>query len=145
MYCTSCGKAIDDDSKFCPFCGKTVISDNPEVKDNSVPTFKAPVEEIPTFKAPSNDIPTFTAPARAHFNGPACHYHNDEPAVGRCARCGKNLCQDCCDSYGVSSGQYAGKHLCYDCNRNWWQKMLLSLLQTLIKLRVSLSCKLSVW
>ena len=148
MYCTSCGKAIDDDSKFCPFCGKTVVNHNPQVKDNSVPTFEAPVEEIPTFsapgnstnettanndevipaftapsediptfKAPSEDIPTFTAPARQHFTGPACHYHNDEPAVGRCARCGKPLCQDCCDSYGVISGEYAGKHLCYDCTQ----------------------------
>ena len=138
MYCTSCGKAIDDDSKFCPFCGKTVVIHNSQVKDNSVPTFEAPAEEIstfsasgtttnettanneeviPAFKAPSDDIPTFTAPARQHFNGPACHYHNDEPAVGRCARCGKPLCQDCCDSYGVVSGEYAGKHLCYDCTQ----------------------------
>lgn len=138
MYCTSCGKAIDDDSKFCPFCGTTIVNDKSEMKAESVPTFTAPTEEIPafdapgastnetvtnnndaipTFKAPSNAIPTFTAPPKPHFSGPACHYHNDEPAVGRCARCGKPLCQDCCDSYGVVSGQYAGKHLCYDCTQ----------------------------
>lgn len=158
MFCTSCGKPIDDDSKFCPFCGATVANDKSEMKEESVPTFTAPTEEnvpvftapteesvptftapveeiptfnapgtsenvanndveIPTFKAPSDDIPTFTAPPKPHFNGPACHYHSDEPAVGRCARCGKPLCQDCCDSYGVSSGQYEGKHLCYDCTQ----------------------------
>ena len=72
---------------------------------------------IPTFKAPSNDIPKFTAPPKPNFNGPACHYHSDEPAVGQCARCRKLLCQDCCDSYGVISGQYAGKHLCYNCTQ----------------------------
>lgn len=147
MFCNSCGKAIDDDSKFCPFCGATVSNGQPEVKGESIPTFTSPVEEsvptfsaptdeipafsapvtsanenvnndvIPTFKVPSDDIPTFTAPPKPHFDGPACHYHNDEPAVGRCARCGKPLCQDCCDSYGVSSGQYEGKHLCYDCTQ----------------------------
>ena len=138
MYCTSCGKVIDGNSKVCPFCGKTVVNRNPQVKDNSVPTFETPVDEIPTFsapgnsanettanndevipvfKAPSEDIPTFTEPARQQFTGPACHYHNDEPAVGRCARCGKPLCQDCCDSYGVISGEYAGKPLCYDCTQ----------------------------
>lgn len=137
MYCTSCGKNIDDDSKFCPFCGTTIVNNNSEMEDDGVPTFTAPSEEIPTFSvpetatnenvnnntdiptftAPTDDIPTFTAPPKPQFNGPACYYHNDEPAVGRCARCGKALCQDCCDSYGVSSGQYAGKHLCYDCTQ----------------------------
>lgn len=158
MFCTSCGKPIDDDSKFCPFCGATVANDKSEMKEESVPTFTAPTEEnvpvftapteesvptfttpeeeiptfnapgtsenvanndveIPIFKAPSDEIPTFTALSKPHFNGPACHYHSDEPAVGRCARCGKSLCQDCCDSYGVSKGKYAGKYLCYDCTQ----------------------------
>ena len=54
MYCTSCGKVIDGNSKVCPFCGKTVVNRNPQVKDNSVPTFETPVDEIPTFSAPGN-------------------------------------------------------------------------------------------
>lgn len=107
MFCTLCSKPIDEDNKFCPFCGTTVVNDNSKMKEDNVPIFTAP----------SDDIPTFTAPPNSHFNGPACHYHSDEPAVGQCVRCGKALCQDCCDSYGVSSGQYKGKYLCYDCTQ----------------------------
>lgn len=155
MFCTSCGKQIDNDSKFCPFCGvktasggteenSTVIStadppvaqtstDMPtftppeQENGNSVntasgteadnPSFKAPGDDIPTFKAPNNDMPSFTPPPRSHFDGQACYYHDDEPAVGKCARCGKPLCEDCCDSYGVSAGEYSGKNLCYDCTQ----------------------------
>ena len=75
--------------------------------------------DIPTFTPPKDDVPTFTPPktAQRQFSGPSCYYHTDEPAVARWVRCGKNLCKDCCDSYGVSAGQYAGKHLCYDCTQ----------------------------
>lgn len=76
-------------------------------------------QEIPTFTPPEDNAPIFTPPTevKRQFSGPSCYYHADEPAVARCARCGKNLCKDCCDSYGVSAGQYAGKHLCYDCTQ----------------------------
>lgn len=69
---------------------------------------------VPTFIPPT---PTFTPPKNnAHVhNGPVCYYHHDEPAVAKCARCGKYLCQDCFDSYGVTNDQYAGQALCYDC------------------------------
>lgn len=72
------------------------------------------VEAAPTFTPPT---PTFEPPknTKPQFNGPACHYHKDEPAVARCARCGKNICQDCFDNYGVSNDEYAGQALCYDC------------------------------
>lgn len=102
--------------------------DNKQMKTNgaadAVPTFTPPGGEnnqadgknggIPTFTPPT---PTFTPPqnAKPEFNGPACYYHNDEPAVAKCARCGKYICKDCFDNYGVSSGDYAGKALCYDC------------------------------
>lgn len=102
--------------------------DNEQMKTNgaadAVPTFTPPGGEnnqadgknggIPTFTPPT---PTFTPPqnAKPEFNGPACSYHKDEPAVAKCARCGRYICQDCFDNYGVSSGQYAGKALCYDC------------------------------
>ncbi len=102
--------------------------DNEQMKTNgtadAVPTFTPPGGEnnqadgknggIPTFTPPT---PTFTPPqnAKPEFNGPACYYHNDEPAVAKCARCGKYICKDCFDNYGVSSGDYAGKALCYDC------------------------------
>ncbi len=144
MYCGSCGKQIDDDSKFCPFCGATIDNSTQNASSDSIPSFTAPDADvpqftapgsadgnktvanddaaIPQFKAPGNDIPTFTAPQRQRVQGPVCYYHEDEPAVGRCARCGKNLCQDCCDSYGVTSGQYAGKYLCYDCTQELVQE-----------------------
>ena len=86
---------------------------------DAVPTFTPPAgdgksDAAPTFTPPT---PTFTPPqnAKPDFNGPACSYHKDEPAVAKCARCGRYICQDCFDNYGVSSGDYAGKALCYDC------------------------------
>ena len=68
----------------------------------------------PSFTPPT---PTFEPPqdSKPQFNGPACYYHRDEPAVAQCARCGKYICKDCFDNYGVSSGDYAGQALCYDC------------------------------
>ena len=82
--------------------------DNEQLKSNpsanTVPTFTPPTQ---TFEPPKDTKP--------QFNGPACYYHKDEPAVARCARCGKYICKDCFDNYGVSSGEYAGKALCYDC------------------------------
>lgn len=177
MFCEKCGKSIEDDSRFCPFCGSKVTPteefrnmetpsendiptftapSNNQVSDNSdIPTFTTPENvdnvsqtknnensDIPTFKAPSNDIPTFTAPPRPQFDGPACYYHEDEPAVGRCARCGKRLCQDCCDSYGVSIGQYAGKHLCYDCTQELVADNIAELTKNKNKIKFSfvLSC-----
>lgn len=65
---------------------------------------------IPTFTPPT--APTFTPPKHT---GPCCAHHPQEPSVGKCARCGKHVCQDCSDVYGVTSGKYEGKHLCYDC------------------------------
>lgn len=96
--------------------------DNEQIKNNvadSVPNFTPPTgdgksDAIPTFTPPT---PTFTPPknTKPDFNGSACSYHKDEPAVAKCARCGRYICQDCFDNYGVSSGEYAGKALCYDC------------------------------
>ncbi len=60
------------------------------------------------------NIPIFTPPQNEH-NGPVCFHHNTELAVARCARCGKYICKDCAEAYGVAIGEYAGKCLCYDC------------------------------
>ena len=67
-------------------------------------------DAVPTFTPPT---PTFTPPAdtKPTFNGPACYYHKDEPAVAKCARCGKFICQDCFDNYGVTNDEYAGQAL----------------------------------
>lgn len=73
-------------------------------------------EEMPTFTPPTQ---TFAPPVdtKPTFSGPACHYHKDEPAVARCARCGKSICQDCADNYGVNDEHYQSQALCYDCCR----------------------------
>ena len=76
----------------------------------------APVQEAPVFTPPA--APKFAPPANTHtHSGPCCAYHKSEPAVAKCARCGRFLCQDCFDSYGVTDGEYAGRALCYDCTQ----------------------------
>ena len=35
--------------------------------------------------------------------------------MAKCARCGKYICKDCSEAYGVTAGEYAGKCLCFDC------------------------------
>lgn len=62
-----------------------------------------------------NSIPTFTPPTAAQRGDKACHFHPDEPAVDKCARCGKPICSDCVDKYQVDGGEYAGEPICYDC------------------------------
>jgi len=44
-----------------------------------------------------------------------CYHHPSQDAVATCRGCGKGICKDCYDVYGVSSGEYAGQALCYDC------------------------------
>lgn len=70
------------------------------------------MNNIPTFNPPA---PTFTPPANNYGGGRSCYYHKNEPAVARCAKCGKYLCEDCADSYQVNDEQYGGEPLCYDC------------------------------
>lgn len=68
--------------------------------------------DMPNFTPPT---PTFTPPSTPGHDGPCCHYHQNEPAVDRCARCGKYICQDCAETYTVNDDEYKGKALCYDC------------------------------
>lgn len=42
MYCSQCGKEIDDNSKFCPECGKEIK--NEESKENFVQTKARPID-----------------------------------------------------------------------------------------------------
>ena len=109
-FCPKCGAQISGDSTSCSSCGAQISKVNNQ-GTSTAPTFTPP--SAPKFTPPAQ---TFTPPAQTH-NGPVCYYHKDEPAVAKCARCGKFLCQDCFDSYGVSSGDYAGQALCYDCTQ----------------------------
>lgn len=111
-FCPKCGSQIPDGSTFCGSCGTQISQTKQQGAPSAAPTFSPPA--APTkFTPPAQ---TFTPPRQAH-NGPVCYYHQDEPVVAQCARCGKHLCQDCFDSYGVSSGDYAGQALCYDCTQ----------------------------
>jgi len=94
----------------------------PAQPQQQVPTFTPPAaqQQAPTFTPPANQAPVFTPPAAPTFTpprGPICYYHQDQPAVAKCARCGKFICQDCYDNYGVNDEQYQGQALCYDCCR----------------------------
>lgn len=80
-----------------------------------VPTFAPPADAVPVFTPPADAVPTFAPPAAPAFTGPSCHFHPGEPAVKRCAKCGKPICQDCFDNYQVADGTYKGRALCYDC------------------------------
>ena len=72
---------------------------------------------IPTFTPPA---PTFTPPSNAHAGVATCHFHQNERAVAKCVKCGKQICQDCVDTYQVNDEEYDGKPLCYDC----WKEMV---------------------
>lgn len=135
MFCASCGKDLTNhaNASFCPYCGAPIsAAAGRSTADSGIPTFVPPTDaagsktlptfqppeggdEPPVFRPPDDDIPQFRAPGGG--SGRFCHYHEQDRAVGECARCGKSLCQDCCDSYGVTGGEYAGKHLCYECTQ----------------------------
>lgn len=61
-------------------------------------------------------IPTFTPPGEGS-NTKSCYHHPNRIATGTCSVCGKDICEDCCESYKLTSGEYAGKNICYDCSQ----------------------------
>ena len=97
---------------------------NNTANTGGTPIFAPPPAPAPNFVPPAADktagvnaAPIFTPPPAPSFNGPACHWHRDEPAVTQCCSCGKPICQDCYEAYGVSIGPYAGQAICYDCTQ----------------------------
>lgn len=144
-FCSKCGKPLPDGAAFCGSCGARIPQDSGAGGSGSIPTFTppgqsapgqftpidipsgppgkaAPGPNVPVFTPPSQDIPVFTPPKdtiptfRAPgFDGAVCFHHPQEPAVAKCARCGKYICKDCSEAYGVTAGEYAGKCLCFDC------------------------------
>lgn len=73
-FCTKCGAEISDNAAFCTSCGEPISNDKQKQPNDGsgVPTFTPPT---PTFEPPKNEKP--------QFNGPACYYHKDEPAVAK--------------------------------------------------------------
>ena len=114
--CPKCGNQLQGDAAFCGVCGAPVASNANMGNGGSAPTFTPPNQDVPVFTPPKDVAPTFQPPRGGNrHNGPVCYHHPDEPAAGRCARCGKYICKDCAEAYGVTSGEYAGKCLCFDC------------------------------
>lgn len=105
-----------------------------------VPSYTKNKTAAPVFTPPV--APQFTPPPRPRFSGPACHYHPDEPAVRRCARCGKPICQDCADNYQVTNDQYAGKPICYDCCQELVSDNIAQLTENLNKIKVQFGISL---
>lgn len=107
-YCRKCGTENAEGAKFCKSCGAEVVpagnSSDAQAKSAGIPTFEPP-----------KNTPTFTPPSTPTFSGPSCDWHNDEPAVANCSRCGRPICRDCVEAYTVDGGKYAGRALCYDC------------------------------
>lgn len=61
MYCTSCGKQIDNNEKFCPFCGAkmdddaaSVIQEDSQIVDFGNSELPAETQVIPTTQDPSH-------------------------------------------------------------------------------------------
>lgn len=154
-FCTRCGSRILDGAAFCTSCGQRISTNgtNKETGNNGIPIFTPPNSGqklidgdngIPTFTPPT---PTFEPPnnPKPQFQGPACYYHDTEPAVTRCSRCGRPLCQDCTESYGFTSGEYAGKSLCYDCTMEIWKNDEEMLNQNYAKIRTQrMACLVGV-
>ncbi|MDR0517219.1 MAG: IBR domain-containing protein [Fibromonadaceae bacterium] len=44
-----------------------------------------------------------------------CYHHPSQQAVVQCSKCGKSICKNCSEAYGITSGEYTGKSLCYNC------------------------------
>lgn len=69
---------------------------------------------IPIFTPPSDQSKPSAAPARQpHERG--CHHHPELPAVGSCARCHNDICEDCAEVYTLAAGEYANQSLCFNC------------------------------
>lgn len=135
VFCPKCGTKVDVELDIINNVSMSSSQENIQRNNNSiksssveVPTFEptqsnreiAGQSDVPIFEPPKEgaeaglqgDMPMFTPP---EVQGEVCFYHNNEPAITTCTRCGRNLCSDCFDAYRVEAGEYAGKALCYDC------------------------------
>ena len=126
VFCTQCGAEVPNGFSFCQVCGtpvgQTRQTPPQPAQGSSAAGRQAVLQNMQNGqgKPQQSGAPIFNAPpihAPTRNSGPVCYYHQDQPAAAQCARCGKYICQDCFDSYGVSSGDYEGQALCYDCTK----------------------------
>lgn len=58
MFCSKCGKTIDDNATFCSFCGATQTP----AAQNAAPQQAAPQQGVPQYGAPQQGAPQYGAP-----------------------------------------------------------------------------------
>lgn len=86
MFCRHCGKRLPDDSKFCTYCGKSVVIEDEEASAGQAPE-PAPVEAAPApatapIEAASATAPVGAAPATVPTApAPAAEAAADVPAA----------------------------------------------------------------
>ncbi len=74
MYCEFCGSSLDEGALACPVCGNPRSDTLPSRKAAPVPPRAPEVEVMP---------------------GPQCSRHEGMPLVGKCPRCGREVCVRC--------------------------------------------------
>ena len=58
MFCSKCGKTIDDNATFCGFCG----APQTPAPQTGAPQYAAPQNNAPQYGAPQNNVPQYGAP-----------------------------------------------------------------------------------
>ena len=111
-FCGKCGTELRKGARFCHRCGQkagsATVPAAPRTAEPAPEPVSVPVPQPEPVYVPERGYPQ-------EFYGPSCYYHTMEPAVVQCARCGKPICRDCAEAYGVTAGDFAGMCLCYDC------------------------------
>lgn len=62
MFCSKCGKTIDDNATFCSFCGNTVTNAAASAPVEAAPQTAAPQQAAPQYSAPQQAAPQQAAP-----------------------------------------------------------------------------------
>lgn len=107
IHCPNCGKTNPIEANYCRSCGKPLSGIT--TTDNISETEASSIDE---------EIPVFTPPIVSSvrdFDGPACEFHHNSPAVCQCDRCGKALCSDCASAFSGYAECFDLQHICYDC------------------------------
>lgn len=65
MFCSKCGKTIDDNATFCSFCGNTVTNAAASAPVEAAPQTAAPQQAAPQYSAPQQAAPQQAAPQQA--------------------------------------------------------------------------------